>query len=207
MNDWNIQGRSRHCQGCGAAFVDKQGYHTLLFEQRSGFERVDVCEPCWDEQYRHGASDRKGFVSHWQGVFLAPPPPPPEPIRKDSAEELLRQLVELNDPAREPAAFILAAMLERKRLLKARAPIQRDGRRVLVYEFPRTGEVFTIVDPELRLDQLEAVQRDVADLLERGLPREGAPVEEPFAPQSDPGAAQTEPDPQTRESELTAVTP
>jgi len=47
--------------------------------------------------------------------------------------------------------------------------IVRDGRRVFIYEQPGTGDVFTIADPDLRLDQLEAVQRDVAALLEHGL--------------------------------------
>src|SRR5258706_571244 len=44
-----------------------------------------------------------------------------------------------------------------------------DFRRVFVYEQPHTGDIFTIVDPNLQLNQLEAVQRDVASLLEYGL--------------------------------------
>ncbi|MEI9961152.1 MAG: ribonuclease III domain-containing protein [Limisphaerales bacterium] len=34
---------------------------------------------------------------------------------------------------------------------------------------PKTGDIFTIADPNLRLDQLEEVQRDVAMLLENGV--------------------------------------
>ena len=60
-------------------------------------------------------------------------------------------------------------MLERKRILKVKEQIVRDGQRVFIYEQPKTGDVFTIADPDLRLDQLEAVQRDVAQLLEHGL--------------------------------------
>ena len=60
-------------------------------------------------------------------------------------------------------------MLERKRILKVKEQIVRDGKRVFIYEQPATGDVFTIADPDLRLDQLEAVQRDVAALLEHGL--------------------------------------
>lgn len=170
MNDWNIQSRARLCHTCGRAFADNSTYHTVLMEQRSGFERLDVCTTCWDEQHRHGVSDRKGFVSHWQGTFTSPPPPAPEPIARDSAESLLRQLTELNDPAWQPAAFILAAMLERKRLLKAREQFVQNGRRIFVYEVPRTGEVLTVPDPGLRLDQLEQVQHDVSHLMEHGLP-------------------------------------
>jgi hypothetical protein len=40
---------------------------------------------------------------------------------------------------------------------------------VFIYEQPKTGDIFTIVDPNLHLDQLEQVQHDVAQLLEHGL--------------------------------------
>ncbi|MBL9126936.1 MAG: hypothetical protein JNL97_04785 [Verrucomicrobiales bacterium] len=187
MNDWNIQARARVCQSCGNAFADKAAYHTLLFEQRSGFERQDICASCWDAQHRHGSTDRKGFVSHWQGLFSVPPPPPPEAIQKDSAESLLRRLIERGDPALRPASYILAVMLERKRILKIREQFRQEGRRVFVYELPRSGEVFTIADPDLKLDQLEQVQRDVARLLEVGLPPDSSPTEEPFVPEMPPG--------------------
>jgi hypothetical protein len=45
----------------------------------------------------------------------------------------------------------------------------REGQRVFVYEHPKTGDLFTIVDANLQLDQLDQVQRDVASLLEQGL--------------------------------------
>ena len=188
MNDWNIQSRARTCQTCGRSFHDREAYHTLLFEQKSGFERLDVCGTCWDEQHRHGAADRKGFVSHWQGLFCVPPPPPPEPIQRDSAETLLRRLTERNDPVWQPAAFILAVMLERKKVLRIREQLRHNGRRTFVYEHPRSGEIFTIADPALQLDQLEKVQHDVARLLEQGLPSEdaGQPREEPFVPEIAP---------------------
>ena len=186
MNDWNIQARARVCQACGRGFADKEPYHTLLYEQRSGFERMDICAGCWEAQHKHGSSDRKGFVSHWQGVFSVPPPPPPEPIQRDSAESLLRRLLERKDPALHPAAYILAVMLERKRVLKIREQIRQEGRRIFVYEHPRSGEVFTIADPDLKLDQLEQVQRDVGRLLEVGLPAEAQPTEEPFVPEMTP---------------------
>ena len=80
-------------------------------------------------------------------------------------------------------------MLERKRLLKVKEQLVRDGRRVFVYEDPRTGDVFTIIDPDLQLDQLEQVQRDVGTLLEHGLnpPAPAAP-----APAGDGNIAPTE---------------
>jgi len=109
-----------------------------------------------------------------------------EAIQKETAETLLRKLIEQNDPAHAPAGYILAVMLERKRILKVKEQIMREGQRIFIYEHPKTGDIFTIADPNLRLDQLEVVQRDVAALLEHGL--------NPPAPQPAEGAvtAQTE---------------
>ncbi len=168
MIDWNIQSRAQACQACGKPFLHKQPFHTLLFDQKTDYERLDVCEPCWAAQYSQGATSRKGFISHWQGVFELPAVQS-EPIRRENAESLLRRLVEVNDPKHGPACFILAVMLERKRVLKVKDQTQRAGQRVFIYEQPKTGDVFTITDPGLRLDQLDEVQRDVSQLLEHGL--------------------------------------
>jgi hypothetical protein len=169
MNEWNIQSRARACQACGKPFADKEAYHTMLFEQKAELVRQDVCANCWENQYSQGAQDRKGFISHWQGIYEAPPPAAPEPIQKDTAEGLLRKLVERNDPQYLAVAFILAVMLERKRLLKVKEQIHREGRRIFVYEQTKTGDVFTIPDPNLQFSQLDKVHRDVAWLLEHGL--------------------------------------
>jgi len=129
---------------------------------------MDVCEAFWQSQFNEGARERKGFISHWQSIYEAPAPAT-DAIHKDTAETLLRKLIEQNDPRYASAGYILAVMLERKRILKVKEEVVRDGKRVFVYEQPKTGDVFTIADPALRLDQLEEVQRDVAALLEHGL--------------------------------------
>jgi hypothetical protein len=168
MTEWNIQSRAHSCAACGKSFADREAYHTLLFDEKAEFRRSDVCQACWQAQYSEGARERKGFVSYWQGVYEAPAPRT-EPIQKENAESLLRKLIEQNDPRYIPAGYILAVMLERKRLLKVKEQILRDGQRVFIYEQPATGDVFTIIDPALQLNQLEQVQHDVAALLEQGL--------------------------------------
>lgn len=170
MNEWNIQSRAHACEACTRPFTDKQPYHTLLYDEKADhLRRMDVCDGCWQSQFSEGARERKGFVSHWQGVYEAPPAQAPEAIQKETAETLLRKLIEQNDPRFGPAAFILAVMLERKRLLRVKEQFKRDGRRVFVYEQPKSGDIFMITDPDLHLNQLESVQHDVAQLLEHGL--------------------------------------
>ncbi len=181
MNEWNIQSRAHACEACGLTFADQQQYHTLLFDNPPELLRSDICEACWQKQNTEGTRERKGFISHWQGVYEAPPPPT-EAIKGETAESLLRKLIELNDPQYVPAGYILAVMLERKRVLKVKEQIVRDGKRTFIYEQPKTGDVFTIVDPNLQLNQLEQVQHDVAALLEHGLnPPTAAPQAEEAA--------------------------
>lgn len=168
MIEWNIQTRAHACQACRKSFANKESFHTLLFDHKHAYERMDVCEPCWKAQFSQGATDRKGFISYWQSVYAPPPAAPPDAIQKETAESLLRKLLEQNDPAHAAARFILAVMLERKRLLKVKAQILENQQRVFVYEHVQSGDLFQIPDPGLKLDQLEEVQRDVARLLEHG---------------------------------------
>jgi hypothetical protein len=167
MNDWNIQSRAHACQACGKAFADKQSYHTLLFDEKRDFTRLDICPDCWQTQFSQGATERKGFVSYWQGTYEAPVAAP-EPIQKENAESVLRRIIELQDEKYAAAGFILAVMLERKRILKVKEQLVHDGRRVFIYEHSRTNDLFSVADPNLQLDQLGEVQREVAQLLEHG---------------------------------------
>lgn len=193
MIDWNLQVRGHRCHSCTHHFADGEAYHTLLFDERGAYARLDVCENCWVNQFSQGCVDRKGFISHWQGVFRAPVARP-DPIQQATAESLLRELSAQGDPKFIPARYILAVMLERKRRLKVKSELREDGLRTFIYEQPETGDVFKVVDPELQLGQLEEVQREVARLLQEGLPK---PPDSPAAHPTASGLADagTEPSP------------
>ena len=178
MNEWNIQSRAHVCEACTQPFADKQPYRTILFEDGKELRRSDICEPC--AQKDGDARHRKGFISQWNGTYEAPPAHPVEAIQKENAESVLRKLIEQNDPRYAPAAYILAVMLERKRILKVKEQFRREGQRFFIYEQPKTGDIFTIADPDLHLDQLEQVQHDVAQLLEHGL---NPPLQNEIVPQ------------------------
>lgn len=179
QEDWDIQARSGSCQACSMAFADKATYHTILSFTQAGYQRLDVCQACWDTQYSQGGMDRVGAFSHWRAKYKAPPPPQPEPIQKETAETLLRKLIESQDPAHAAARYILGVMLERKRILKHRDTTERDGQKILVYEHAKTGESWLIPDPKLSLDQIEQVQNQVFELLSPPKPAE--PVSAPKA--------------------------
>jgi len=177
MNEWNIQSRAHACGVCNQPFADKQPFRTVLFEDGKELLRSDICEPCAEKA--GDARTRKGYISHWNSTYEAPPAHPVEAIQKETAETILRKLIEQNDPRYAPAAYILAVMLERKRILKVKEQFKRDGKRIFIYEQPKTGDIFTIADPDLHLNQLEQVQQDVAHLLEHGLNPPAAVAESP----------------------------
>jgi len=189
MTDWNFQSRAHACQACEQPFGNRQPYHTILAYERHELLRQDVCESCWKVQFSEGAKDRKGFVSHWVGEYEPPPAAPADPILKETAETLLRKLIEKNDPQYRAATFILAVMLERKKLLKVKAQTRENGQRVFVYEQPKTGDIFTIPDPDLQLTQLEEVQRQVGLLMEGGWETPAEPPAPYIVPPEQPALA------------------
>jgi hypothetical protein len=81
----------------------------------------------------------------------------------------LRELMETDDMSRRNVVFILAVMLERRRVLvEKEVQLHPDGRKIRVYEHKQTGECFVVTDPQLRLKEIESVQREVMELL--GIP-------------------------------------
>jgi len=179
MTEWNIQSRSEACTNCSNSFGDKEVYHTILMPDTSGYLRRDLCETCVKEV------PRDGMLSYWQGEYRLPLPPVPEPMQRDKVEMLLRQLIESDNPEDAEATYVLMVMLERKRIVHHRlTQTTESGIELLVYEHAKTGELFTIPDPHLRLDQLEHVQQRVIELLEnvkvpRTIKDEADPSNEP----------------------------
>ena len=163
QTDWTIQGRSGHCAATGREFAEGEVFYTLLFRERGGFQREDLCEEAWKQRQ----ADPNAFepYSFWRSKFEPPPAAPPEALPKETAEDLLRGYMTERDESHANARYILALMLERKRLLKQIEAKEDIHGRTLVYEHVKTGEVFIVPDPGLRMDQIEAVQNEVAGLL------------------------------------------
>lgn len=160
--DWNIKPRARVCAVCGKSFPDGAGCVSALFETIGGYERRDYCPECWESR-----GDGGNPFSQWTSTIQAPPArEKSEPIRRETAEALLRRLVELDDPANMNVVYILAVMLERKRQLVERdAKPRPEGGILRIYEHKASGDTFLIVDPQLRLDAIGDVQRQVLEML------------------------------------------
>ena len=180
--DWDIKPRSDSCSTCDRQFADGEKYQSALFFDDEGYWRGDYCEACWAEH------EGETPLSTWEGVFRLPPPPPEEPLKKETAESLLRKLMEEDEP-RAGVIYILAVMLERKKILSEK-DVQTDdeGEMVRIYAHRKTGETFVIPDPRLRLDELDHVQAEVVGML--GEKKKAPPAEEPTEPTPDTSSEQ-----------------
>ena len=160
--EWNIRSRGHVCSVCAKPLVDKAPVVSALRETPSGYDRYDCHPECWKAMER----DWEPF-SVWDGVYLAPvKEPKSEPVKKEDAGELLRQLIALDDPTMQNVVYVLAVMLERAKILVERdAKTLEDGKIRRVYEDRKQGDTFVILDPRLRLDNIAAVQQQVVALL------------------------------------------
>ena len=160
--EWNIRSRGHVCTICQKPLVDKAPVVSALKEVNDGYERYDCHPECWKTQER----DWEAF-SQWDGVYFAPvKEAKSEPLKKEDAGELLRQLITLDDPTMKNVVYVLAVMLERSKILVERdQKLLDDGTIRRVYEDRKQGDTFVILDPRLRLENLAEVQQQVVALL------------------------------------------
>jgi hypothetical protein len=159
-HEWPIKARSQNCNVTARPFAPGEWFYTLLYRDGDGFRREDLSEEAWRSR-----NENIHPFSFWKAKFEPEPPPAPEPLAKENAEELFRRLIVQPDPPAH-ACYVLAVMLERKRVLKQVRAEVSDGHRLLIYEQARNGDVFIVPDPQLRLADLERVQADVMQLLQ-----------------------------------------
>jgi hypothetical protein len=158
-NEWAIKHRADSCAVTQRPFVSGEYFYTLLYHGADGYRREDLSEEAWQSR-----NENIRPFSFWKSRYEPLSAKPTESVPKESAEQLFRRLTASDSPP-ENACYVLAAMLERKRVLKQVKTEETPNGRVLIYEQGSTGDVFIVPDPQLRLDELENVQNEVAELL------------------------------------------
>jgi hypothetical protein len=158
-NEWAIKHRAEKCAVTRRPFVPGEQFYTLLFRDPDGYRREDLSEEAWANR-----NENVQPFSFWKTHYEPLPDPKPEPLAKENAEQLFRRLIASESPPAN-ACYVLSAMLERKRVLKQIKTENSTNGRVLIYEHGASGDVFVVPDPGLRLDELEQVQDEVAQLL------------------------------------------
>jgi len=159
-NEWAITHRADACAVTHRPFVAGEYFYTLLYHGADGYRREDLSEEAWQNR-----NENIRPFSFWKSRYEPLPQKPQEALPRENAEQLFRRLVASENPPAN-ASYVLAVMLERKRVLKQVKTEEITNGRVLIYEHGATGDVFIVPDPQLRLDELESVQNEVAHLLQ-----------------------------------------
>ena len=160
---WSVRKCAKVCTKCNRPFSSGESICSLLLFEEGEFLREDFCSSC--------SPSKKVGLSRWQTCYTPPAPLRTHPLEKKTAETLLRTLIAKENKEDQSAIFILAVMLERKKLFVERSiQITPAGEKNRIYEHRKTGEIFIIPDPDLQLTDLETVQEKVVTLL-GGSPR------------------------------------
>lgn len=168
QQNWSIRSRAHTCAVTGRQFEDGESFHTTIYfdPEENGYVRRDICAEAWAQEV-----EQRKPVAAWKTIYsrvLAEAKPEITP--KEGAQALLQRFIEEGDPRTENARYILALMLERKRQLHQTAEKEVDGAKMLFYENRKTGEIFIVRDPELKLDEIAQMQDEVATILAFGGP-------------------------------------
>ncbi len=178
---WHVRSRSRECTATQRPFEDEEAIVTALFPdpESSGYLRRDFCIDAWEAR---GEDDEAPF-SFWRSSYHLPDSETKEdPIKQLSPEELLERLIEEDQEHTENTRYILAVMLERKKLLRETDSQEMPNGIMRVYEHRKTGEVYLVRDPNIPLEEVEKVQEEVFVLLDNnGKLPEPEPEPEPEA--------------------------
>lgn len=167
IQDWKIRSTLAKCEMSGEPFQDGEVFYTCIFDDSGteGFTRRDYSVGAWKKNRKK--MDPKPF-SFWKSTYKAKVPvkiAEENAMEHRSIEGMLRGFIEEDKPGTENARYILALMLERKKTLIPVDTQVTESRTLLFYEHADNGDVFFVVDPGLRLDEIETVQREVVDLL------------------------------------------
>lgn len=172
LQNWHIRTRTHVCAQTGTPFEDGQAMQTAIYfdPETGGYTRRDVSLEAWKAEL----AERTPY-SYWKSVYQKNvPEEKPDIASKENALALLQRLIEEDEGHTEHARYIVAVMLERKKQLSETAVKETETGKMRFYENKKTGDVFIIRDPELRLDELESVQDEVAMLLGFGGPAAAA---------------------------------
>ena len=161
---WSIKSRARECAESGDAFQSGQKIRAAIFPdpESSGYLRKDYTIEAW--------GNREGEENPFSCWITTYEPPvteeKAEDVVEDDPETLLKRLVDEEEEHTENARYILAVMLERKKLLRETDTQEIPSGILRIYEHRKSGDVYIIKDPQISLTDVDRVQEEVRQLLD-----------------------------------------
>lgn len=163
-DSWHIKSRAHRCSVTDRAFEEGEAFFTALFPdpETDGYLRFDFSQDAWDSRE---ANEDQPF-SFWRTIYKPPEVEAKvEIVAKDDPEALLSKMVEEDEEHTENARYILAVMLERKKILVETDSQKTNTGLLRIYQHRHSGEVFIVKDPQIPLTEIAPIQEEVQRLL------------------------------------------
>ncbi len=163
LESYSIKSRSHSCHVTGQQFAEEEPFITALFPDpdSSGYLRRDFSLQAWEERDKEEIP-----FSFWRTLYRPPVKEEEAQVTPHDPESLFAKLVEEDEEHTENARFILAAMLERKKVIRETDTQQLPTGLLRIYENRKTGDVFIVKDPQIALADVESIQEEVQQLLD-----------------------------------------
>lgn len=157
--DFDIAGRVRVCAATGRELKPGERVYGVLTESAGKFVRADYAADAW-------TGPPPDAIAHWNGRI----PSSDRTVKPTFNDTLLLDcfdhLAGAEDPSRVSFRYVVTLLLMRRKKLKFEDTRRKaDGTEVLVLRDARTGRRHEVPDPKLPDDQIEAVQRQVFQVL------------------------------------------
>jgi hypothetical protein len=154
--EYEIQPHTRRCVMTGRELNPGERYYAALIEDGARFVRHDYSAEAW-------TGPPEGTFSFWAGRV----PPPQEEARlrvdDDLLEDCFQRLEGQTDPGRINFRYVVALLLVRRRRFK----LEPDGpdAGTMMVRCPRTGQCYSVINPQLSEDEMQQVQEEVFQVL------------------------------------------
>ena len=163
VETYSIKSRSHCCHLTGEPFQEEQPFIAAIFPdpEASGYIRLDYSIAAWEKREK----ETEPF-SFWRSHYKPPVKDEETQVTPHDPETLFAKLIEDDEAHTENARFILAAMLERKKVIRETDTQQLPTGLLRIYENRKTGDVFIVKDPQIALSDVESIQEEVQQLLD-----------------------------------------
>ena len=161
---WSIKSRARVCAESGIAFQSGEKIRAAIFPDpnSSGYLRKDFTLDAWGNRKK----EEEPF-SCWLTTYEPPiVEEKVEDVVDKDPETLLKRFVEDEEEHTENARYILAVMLERKKILRETDTQEIPSGILRIYDHRKSGDVYIIKDPQIPLTDVDRVQEEVRQLLD-----------------------------------------
>jgi hypothetical protein len=158
MMDYQIQPNTRRCCVTGTELPPGSRFYSVLLVKDGKLVRQDYSSAAW-------AGPPPGAFSFWSGRVPAQEQGRQLRIDDELLLDCLQRLQGQTEPERVNFRFVAALLLMRRKRLRFEQARTQENQEILCLRCSRTGNLVEVVNPQLRDEEMAAVQEEVFKVL------------------------------------------